>query len=117
MKAEGRRQKAEMGLKAPFGVRWQAERDTALACTDGLDLPSGSQSAVAAALCRRTPYQWQRWYWLKRTSRAFSRAVVSLPKGEGKGTASQPIRVSAAQKAWLAHALISAFCLQTPVFR
>jgi hypothetical protein len=35
----------------PFGVRWQAERDTAL----DQGLQKAIQSAVAAALCRRTP--------------------------------------------------------------
>src|SRR5258708_38653625 len=34
-----------------FGVRWQAKRDTALACFGSLVI----QSAVAALLCRRTP--------------------------------------------------------------
>jgi hypothetical protein len=41
-----------------FGVRWQAQRDTALG---GLGVPvpiprvAPCESAVAAALCRRTP--------------------------------------------------------------
>jgi hypothetical protein len=40
-------------IRGLLGVRWQATRDTALACAEkGAD----SQSAVAAALCRRTPW-------------------------------------------------------------
>ena len=46
---------------SPFGVRRQAKRDAALNCGSGLEgspraaLVVPSESAVAAALCRRTP--------------------------------------------------------------
>ena len=50
-------------LRLEFGVRWQAKRDTALDGSvqfEGLqilvtDRKQMNQSAVAAALCRRTP--------------------------------------------------------------
>jgi hypothetical protein len=44
---------AEAELADFLGVRWQAQRDTALDCSSLLDCKT--QSAVAASLCRRTP--------------------------------------------------------------
>ena len=55
---------AHAGLRAPldcrrnkFGLRWQAERDTAFGRLRMLDRLGASESAVAAALCRRSPQE------------------------------------------------------------
>ncbi len=50
-------------MPLPFGVRWQVGRDTALLLRPAVIFSSTSlcpsQSAVAAALCRRTPKRWR----------------------------------------------------------
>jgi DNA polymerase len=58
-----------------FGLRWQAERDTALD-----DDPRDNQSAVAAALCRRTPniFLWSSSHEAVKRARRLANTIVTV---------------------------------------